>query len=69
MKDLGYGEGYEYAHDRAEGTTAMECLPDQLRGMKFYRPSGRGAEKRFGEILEKIQEIRRRLKERPGPED
>jgi len=68
MKDLGYGEGYEYAHSRPEGTTGMECLPDQLKGMKFYRPAGRGAEKRFGEILEKIEEIRRRLRpDEPPP--
>ncbi len=73
MRELGYGAGYEYAHDRPEGTTGMECLPDPLRGMKFYRPSGRGAEKRYGEVLEKIEEIRRRMRAAGGtgqaPED
>ena len=64
MQELGYGEGYEYAHDRPEGTTGMECLPDPLKGMKFYKPTGRGAEKRFGEVLEKIEEMRRRLRDR-----
>ena len=67
MKGLGYGEGYQYAHEHEEGTTPMECLPEPLRGMKFYKPAGRGEEKRFGEILRAIEEIRGRLKrEAPG---
>jgi len=69
MKGLGYGEGYAYAHEYDEGTTAMECLPESLRGMKFYKPGERGEEKRFGEILRAIEEIRRRLKRKtPEPE-
>ena len=31
MKDLGYGEGYVYAHDTADGIAEMSCLPDDLR--------------------------------------
>jgi len=41
MKQLGYGAGYQYAHDygshRAED---MECLPENLRGRKYYKESG-----------------------------
>jgi putative ATPase len=51
MRELGYGKGYRYAHDHAEGVAEMECLPDRLRGRTFYEPSERGFE----------QEIRRRL--------
>jgi putative ATPase len=56
MKGLGYGKGYQYAHD-VEGKIAdMECLPDNLRGRVYYRPTNEGIEKR---IRERMQEIRR----------
>ena len=32
MKDLGYGAGYRYAHDEAEGVAGMTCLPDRPAG-------------------------------------
>jgi putative ATPase len=46
MKGMGYGEGYVYAHDTAEGVADMECLPESLRGRRFYkgRAVGREAE-------------------------
>ena len=49
MKDLDYGKGYEYAHDHADGTTMMECLPPRLQHRQYYKPTGRGAEKAIGE--------------------
>ncbi len=49
MKDLDYGKGYEYAHDYADGTTTMECLPPRLRHRQYYNPTRRGAEKAIGE--------------------
>jgi putative ATPase len=56
MKGLGYGRGYQYAHD-VEGKVAdMQCLPDGLRDRTYYRPSGEGVEKR---IRERLEEIRR----------
>src|SRR5436190_6265219 len=36
MEGLGYGRGYQYAHDFDEQTTSMECLPDSLAGRRFY---------------------------------
>ncbi|MGD9902341.1 MAG: replication-associated recombination protein A [Vicinamibacterales bacterium] len=51
MKALDYGRGYQYAHDDPEGVAEMECLPDRLRGQRFYAPTERGFEK----------EIKRRL--------
>jgi putative ATPase len=57
MKDLGYGRGYEYAHDAPEAVTAMTCLPDSLRSRKYYDPAGRGFEK---EIKRRLEEIERR---------
>ena len=38
MKQLGYSEGYKYAHDYAGNFVDQEFLPDQLRGVKFYEP-------------------------------
>lgn len=51
MKDLDYGKGYQYAHEERDAIAAMDCLPDALRGRKYYRPTERGFEK----------EIKRRL--------
>jgi putative ATPase len=58
MKGLGYGRGYEYAHD-VEGKVAnMQCLPDNLRDRIYYHPTNEGIEKRIAERLEEIKRIR-----------
>ena len=54
MKNLDYGRGYQYAHDYAEKLTAMECLPDNLKGRRFYHPTDQGQEARYRERLEQI---------------
>jgi putative ATPase len=57
MKSLGYGQGYQYAHD-VEGKIAdMQCLPDNLRDRTYYHPTNEGVEKR---IRERMEEIKRR---------
>ena len=61
MKELDYGKGYKYAHDEPGAITNMDCLPDNLKGREFYRPTDYGFEK----------EIRKRLdwwksKRKPG---
>ncbi|MFO1463136.1 MAG: replication-associated recombination protein A [bacterium] len=38
MKELGYGKGYRYAHDDPKAAQEMGCLPDALRGRKFFHP-------------------------------
>ena len=60
MKDLDYGKGYEYAHDHAEGTTAMTCLPEALSDRQYYRPSNRGLEKAIAERIAAWRESRGR---------
>ena len=55
MKELHYGEGYEYAHDTAEKLTAKQCLPDSLAGKKYYRPTEQGSEARVKERLRQIE--------------
>jgi len=61
MKDLGYGEGYAYAHDHADGMTEMTCLPDSLQGRVFYEPGGRGFE---SELKRRMQRIDNWLREK-----
>jgi putative ATPase len=58
MKEWGYGAGYEHAHQLEDAVTGMECLPDSLRGVRFYEPTRRGVEKRAGERLEEIRRLR-----------
>ncbi len=60
MKDLGYGKGYRYAHDEAEGVSAMDCLPDSLAGRRYYHPSSRGNEAALAVRLEAARLIRTR---------
>jgi putative ATPase len=59
MKDLGYGKGYRYAHDEAEGVSEMECLPESLAGRRYYAPTERGLESEIGARLEAARRIRR----------
>ncbi|MGD0513088.1 MAG: replication-associated recombination protein A [Terriglobales bacterium] len=55
MKGLGYGQGYQYAHD-VEGKIAdMQCLPDNLRDRTYYHPTNEGVEKRIRERMEEIK--------------
>jgi putative ATPase len=59
MKDLGYGQGYQYAHNLKEKVADMECLPESLRDRQYYHPTDQGMERRIQEIL---AEIKRRKK-------
>ena len=54
MKDLHYGEGYQYAHDYEGHITAMQCLPDSLKDRRYYLPSEQGLEGKYKERLEAI---------------
>jgi putative ATPase len=58
MRDLGYGRDYAYAHDEPEGTADLECLPDRLRGRRFYRPRPVGHERALGERLQDMENRR-----------
>ena len=62
MKDLGYGQGYRYAHAEPGAYAVGErYLPDGMPDRRYYRPAPRGLEIRIGEALE-------RLRKRPGGE-
>ena len=58
MKGLGYGRGYQYAHDIEGKVANMECLPENLRGRVYYQPTNEGIEKRIRERLEEIKKQR-----------
>ena len=63
MKKLGYGEGYQHAHQFEDAVTEMECLPESLRGRRYYLPTDRGFEKR---IAEKLEGLRKRKGRKDG---
>jgi putative ATPase len=52
MKGLGYGRGYQYAHDSPDHYLPQEYLPNELRGTSFYTPGGFGYEKKVAERME-----------------
>ncbi len=58
MKNLGYGEGYQYAHDLEDKVADMQCLPDNLKDRVYYHPTGEGVEKRIQERLQMLRERR-----------
>lgn len=70
MKDLHYGEGYQYAHDTEDKLTTMQCLPDALQGRKYYIPTAQGSEVRVQERLRQIEQWRaqKRREEQEGPQ-
>ena len=63
MSHLGYGEGYQYAHNTEEKVTDMTCLPESLLGRSYYKPTDQGFEARIRQRLEEI----RRIQKKPAP--
>ena len=58
MKEIGYGKGYQYAHDIEEKVANMECLPESLAGKTYYRPTDQGFEARLRQRMEEIRKIK-----------
>ena len=54
MKDIGYGKGYQYAHDHKDAKVDQQHLPDGLEGRRYYEPTDRGFEK---EIKKRMEEF------------
>src|SRR6202522_87899 len=57
MKNIGYGQGYQYAHDYEDRVTDMSCLPESLAGRIYYQPTDQGFEARIRMRLEEIRRI------------
>jgi putative ATPase len=58
MKNIGYGEGYQYAHNHEDKVTDMQCLPENLAGRSWYKPTDQGFEQRLRVRLEEIRKIK-----------
>jgi putative ATPase len=61
MKELGYGEGYQYAHAVPEAYIPQEYLPERLRGTSFYEPGPFGFEREVAKRLAWWAEVRARM--------
>lgn len=60
MGHIGYGKGYQYAHDAEEKVTDMTCLPESLLGRVYYKPTDQGFEARIRQRLEEIRRIQKK---------
>jgi putative ATPase len=60
MKNVGYGKGYQYAHNTEEKVTDMQCLPDNLAGRTYYHPTDQGFEQRLRQRLDEIRNLKTR---------
>jgi putative ATPase len=65
MKNLGYGKDYQYAHNFEEKITNMQCLPDNLAGRTWYKPTDQGFEQRLRQRLDEIRKIKSRSAANP----
>ncbi|MFV3128388.1 replication-associated recombination protein A [Niveispirillum sp. KHB5.9] len=52
MKQLGYGHGYNYDHDTAEGFSGQNYFPEEMGRRDFYRPVERGFEREIKKRLD-----------------
>lgn len=57
---LGNAVGYVYSHDHPDGVVPQQYPPDELVGVDYYRPTGRGAEREIGGRLERLRAIIRK---------
>ena len=57
MREIGYGKGYQYAHDDRDGLVLQEHLPPELAGATYYEPTNRGYESIVRDRLNKWKEI------------
>ena len=56
MKEIGYGEGYRYAHDEEDAYAKGEVyLPEELQGTKYYHPVDRGLELKIKQHMDKLR--------------
>jgi putative ATPase len=64
MSHVGYGKGYQYAHNADDKVTDMTCLPESLLGRTYYKPTDQGFEARIRQRLEEIRRIQKKPAER-----
>jgi len=59
MKDLGYGDGYEYDHDAADGFSGQNYFPDEMKRQRFFIPGDRGFEREISKRMAYWDKLRR----------
>lgn len=60
MKHIGYGKGYQYAHNSEDKLTDMTCLPKSLVGREYYHPTDQGFEARLQQRLAEFRKIQKK---------
>jgi putative ATPase len=60
MKNIGYSQGYKYAHNFDDKVTDMTCLPDNLSTRTYYKPTDQGFESRLRARMDEIRKIKSR---------
>ena len=60
MRELGYGQGYQYAHDLSGKIADIQCLPDSLKDRKYYAPTAEGREAKLAEHMRRLSELKDR---------
>jgi len=58
-KDHGHGQGYVYPHDLPDGVAPQSYLPEQLEGVRYYRPTQHGAEAAWARVAQRLEELRK----------
>ena len=58
MRDLGYGDGYQYSHNDPNNTADQQFLPDEISSQGFYFPGDNAREQEFKKYLDKLWEGR-----------
>lgn len=57
MKEMGYHEGYKYAHDYTENYVKQQYLPDGLEGIEFWHPGNNPQELKMAERLNHLNNL------------
>jgi putative ATPase len=65
MRDIGYGKGYQYAHDDRDGLVLQDHLPPELAGASYYLPTNRGYEAIVRDRLNKWKQILKQRTQQP----
>ncbi len=65
MKDLGYGAGYAYDHESADGFSGQNYFPDAMARQRFYRPIERGFEREIVKRLAWWEKLRKKQGQSP----
>jgi putative ATPase len=62
MKGLGYGKGYQYAHDLEDKVADMDCLPDSLKGRTYFHAQEAGEETEIKRRMDEVTKKKRSKK-------